>query len=99
MKATSITYLTDAHIEKLKNIQLITNYLDTRQKDINAFNLDKNADKSVLINGRNLTNLGIFRKYLQMYVEQHSAVNKDMTIMVTSTRTNVARFAFRNLLF
>nr|WP_321234922.1 mechanosensitive ion channel domain-containing protein [uncultured Psychroserpens sp.] len=82
LKATSITYLTDTHIEKLKNIQLITNYLNTRQKEISTFNQEKNADKSVLINGRNLTNLGVFRKYLQLYVEHHSAVNKDMTIMV-----------------
>lgn len=82
LKASSIKYLKDNEIEKLKNIQLITNYLNQRQKDINTFNTDKNADKSELINGRNLTNLGVFRKYLQTYVENHSAVNKDMTIMV-----------------
>ncbi|MEH6537783.1 MAG: mechanosensitive ion channel domain-containing protein [Psychroserpens sp.] len=82
LKATSIQYLTDEHIGKLKDIQLISSYLDTKQKEVNTFNQDENADKSVLINGRNLTNLGVFRKYLQLYVENHSAVNKDMTIMV-----------------
>ncbi|MDX1471280.1 MAG: mechanosensitive ion channel family protein, partial [Flavobacteriaceae bacterium] len=35
----------------------------------------------LLINGRNLTNFGVFRKYLQTYIENHSAVNKEMTIM------------------
>ncbi len=82
LKAKSIKYLTDEHIENLKGIQIITKYLESRQKDIQSFNKKKKADKSVLINGRNLTNLGVFRKYLQTYIENHSAVNKDMFIMV-----------------
>jgi miniconductance mechanosensitive channel len=82
LKATSIKYLTNKDIEKLKQIQSITSYLGQRQKDINNSNTEKNIDKSVLINGRNMTNIGVYRKYLQTYVELHSAVNKDMTIMV-----------------
>lgn len=82
LKATSIKYLTNDNIEKLKHIESITTYLSQRQKDINISNTEKNIDKSVLINGRNMTNIGVYRKYLQTYVEQHSAVNKDMTIMV-----------------
>ena len=38
-------------------------------------------NKSLLLNGRNLTNLGVFRKYIETYIENHSAINKDMTIM------------------
>lgn len=82
LKAESVKYLTNEHIERLKRIQLISNYLETKQKDVKAFNEERNIDKSVLINGRNLTNLGVFRKYMQTYIENHSAVNKDMTIMV-----------------
>ncbi|NRA91357.1 MAG: mechanosensitive ion channel family protein [Psychroserpens sp.] len=82
LRAKSIRYLTEADIAKLKSIQLIANYLDTRQKDISAFNEKTHADKTTLINGRNFTNIGIFRKYLQTYIEKHSGINKDMTIMV-----------------
>lgn len=82
LKARSIKYLTEDHIERLKRIELITQYLETRQKDIQNFNEARQADKSVLINGRNLTNIGVFRKYMQTYIENHSGVNKDMTIMV-----------------
>ncbi|WP_299336615.1 mechanosensitive ion channel domain-containing protein [uncultured Psychroserpens sp.] len=82
LKAQSIKYLTNEDIDKLKRIQLISTYLETRQQEINNFNNEKQADKSVLINGRNMTNLGVFRKYMQTYVEKHSAVNKEMTIMV-----------------
>lgn len=82
LKAKSIKYLTEDDINKLKGIQLISGYLENRQKDIINFNTERQIDKSVLINGRNLTNLGVFRKYMQTYIENHSAVNKDMTIMV-----------------
>jgi miniconductance mechanosensitive channel len=82
IKAKSIQYLTPNKVEKLKTIQLISDYLSTRQKDIDNYNTQNNIDKSILINGRNLTNLGVFRKYLQSYIENHSAINKDMFIMV-----------------
>ena len=29
-----------------------------------------------------MTNLGVFRKYLQTYIENHSGINKEMFIMV-----------------
>ncbi|CDF79205.1 mechanosensitive ion channel [Formosa agariphila KMM 3901] len=81
IKAKSVHYLTDEKIEELKKIQLISDYLGQRQEDITSYNTTNNADKSVLINGRNMTNLGVFRKYIQNYIESHSAINKDMTIM------------------
>jgi miniconductance mechanosensitive channel len=82
LKAKSIHYLTDEKIEKLKKIELITNYLNTKQADLKKFHESKNTDKSLLINGMNLTNVGVFRKYMQTYIENHSAINKDMFIMV-----------------
>ncbi|MEM6517542.1 MAG: mechanosensitive ion channel domain-containing protein, partial [Bacteroidota bacterium] len=82
LTAKSIKYLTNEHIEKLKNIQLIEKYLQNIQQKIQKHNSEKGVDKTTLINGRNLTNVGVFRKYLQTYIENNSAVNKDMTIMV-----------------
>lgn len=78
----SVQYLTDDQVEKLKEIQLLTDYLNTRQQDISEHNERNNINKSLPINGRNLTNMGVFRKYMQSYVEQHSAINEEMTIMV-----------------
>jgi miniconductance mechanosensitive channel len=82
IKAKSIHYLTDESVQKLKKIQLVASYLVQRTKEIDTFNTSQTIDKSLLINGRNLTNLGVFRKYLQTYVENHSGINKDMFIMV-----------------
>ena len=81
IKAPSIHYLSDEQIEKLKSIQLISDYLEQRQQDIKKYNSEREIDKSLLINGRNMTNIGVFRKYVESYLENHPAVNKDMTIM------------------
>lgn len=82
IKQNSVKYLTESDIENLKKIQLITSYLATRQSDIESYNISNNANKELLLNGRNLTNLGVFRKYIDAYLNQHSAINKDMMIMV-----------------
>ena len=81
IKQTGVKYLTDADVEKLKEIHLITSYLEGRQEDIKTYNNANNVDKNLLLNGRNLSNLGAFRKYIDTYLKQHSAVNKDMMIM------------------
>jgi miniconductance mechanosensitive channel len=81
IKLNSIKYLSENEIDKLKKIQLITDYLTNRQNDINKYNEQNNTDKGILINGRNLTNIGVYRKYVETYVENHSAINKDMMIM------------------
>lgn len=82
IKSKSVHYLTDDEIENLKKIELISAYLTTKQNELLDYNTSNKVDKSTLINGRNLTNLGVFRKYIQTYIERHSGINKDMTIMV-----------------
>jgi miniconductance mechanosensitive channel len=82
IKQHSIKCLIDAEIEALKQIERIANYITTKQTDINKYNTTHNTNKALPINGRNLTNIGLFRKYIQTYIEQHSGINKEMTIMV-----------------
>jgi miniconductance mechanosensitive channel len=81
IKLNSIKYLSKDEVDRYKEIDLISTYLDKRQSDILEFNSENNVNKNLLLNGRNLTNIGVFRKYLESYVEQHSAINKDMMIM------------------
>jgi miniconductance mechanosensitive channel len=82
IKLESAKYLTNDTVNDLKKITIITDYLQTRQDKINTYNTEKHIDKKLLLNGRNLTNLGVFRKYAETYVKLHSGINKDMMIMV-----------------
>jgi miniconductance mechanosensitive channel len=81
IKANSVRFIHRDEINDLKKIQLISAYLEHRQVDIDKYNAQNNIDKSLSINGRNLTNLGLFRKYINSYIETHPGVNKNMTIM------------------
>tara|TARA_R110002050_G_scaffold56512_3_gene127074 strand:+ start:23355 stop:24611 length:1257 start_codon:yes stop_codon:yes gene_type:complete len=82
IKLDSIAYLSKNEVDTLKKITLISAYLETRQSDIEAYNTNHNINKELLLNGRNLTNIGVFRKYIETYIENHSGTNKEMMIMV-----------------
>lgn len=82
IKQSSIRFLRADELPKFEQIQVLTSYIQHRQKDIDRHNTRTNADKSLLINGRNLTNAGLFRKYIDNYISNHSGTNKRMNIMV-----------------
>ncbi len=88
IKLSSIKYLTKDEVLKLKKIELISEYITTRQDKIESFNIEHHVDKKLLLNGRNLTNIGIFRKYVETYINKHSAINKEMTIMARQLAPN-----------
>ncbi len=81
IKQSSICYLSQEKIEELKKIQLISDYLEKRSEDISQYNIKNEVNKELLINGRNLTNIGVYRKFVESYIEHHSAINKEMMIM------------------
>lgn len=81
IKLNSVKYLTKDDLSNLCEIELISDYLEKRQEKINEYNIENEVDKKLLLNGRNLTNLGVFRKYIETYTANHSAINKDMMIM------------------
>ncbi|WP_103068784.1 mechanosensitive ion channel family protein [Aquimarina sediminis] len=81
VKTSSISFLSVEDLEKLKKIELLEDYLNTVQSQIDTHNQENNINKSVLMNGRNLTNMGVFRTYVELYLENHPYINKEMTIM------------------
>lgn len=82
IKQSSIKFLSAEDVERLKQIQLIKPYLEHRQKEVDKFNEKNDADKQLLINGRNQTNLGVFRFYTDAFLNENSAINKDLFLMV-----------------
>lgn len=82
IKESSIRFIKDEELDYFKKISLISNYIEHRQKDIARYNSKNNIDKTILINGRNLTNFGLYRKYLTEYLESQHVLNHDMMLMV-----------------
>lgn len=81
IKTSSIRFLDENDLVELNKIQLIAAYLAARKQEIDQFNLQNGIDKSLPINGRNLTNLGVFRKYITEYLSHYPGVNKDMLLL------------------
>lgn len=82
IRQKSIRFLSSDESERLKKIQLVEAYIASRNEQINHYNESNQINKELLVNGRNLTNFGLFRKYVTNYLESHSAINKGMTLMV-----------------
>ena len=81
IKQDSIKFLTDEDIQRFKRIGLITDYLTNMEEKLARINERDNSDKSIQINGSNLTNVGLFRKYMETYIQNHSAIHKEMLLM------------------
>ncbi len=78
----SVQFCDDEMLKKIQGVQLLKEYLDTRLPEIDEYNARYAVDTSVPVNGRRLTNLGLFRAYLVAYLRQHPKINPDMTFLV-----------------
>ena len=81
IKSSTIRFLNDEDLHQLRKVQLITSYIDSRQAEIDRYNDLRGVDKTLSLNGRNMTNLGLFRKYIMQYLHDHPGLNKNMHIM------------------
>jgi len=77
----SVRFLTDEEIKELSKINLLNEYLTKTSKEIKEHN--KNINNSDLeINGRKLTNLGVFRHYLTNYIKNHKDIESSVLNIV-----------------
>ncbi|MEX1001277.1 MAG: mechanosensitive ion channel domain-containing protein [Crocinitomicaceae bacterium] len=82
IQIASVTFCTPDMLEKYREIELIREYVEQKEAEIAEFNRNNKVNKKVLVNGRNQTNLGIFRYYVMQYMKNHAGINQDMTLMV-----------------
>ena len=78
----SVKFCDEEMLNRFKQYQLISDYLETKSEEIKKYNVEKGFDESQLINGRRLTNLGTFRIYLENYLKKRQDVNTGLTFMV-----------------
>ncbi|MCO5273355.1 MAG: mechanosensitive ion channel family protein [Flavobacteriales bacterium] len=82
IKMGSIRFLAPEELERLKAIELLGTYIHEKQAEIEAFNREHQVDKGLLLNGRNQTNVGLFRQYMGRYLVQQPGIRTDMTATV-----------------
>lgn len=88
IKISTIRYLTEAEIAELKKIELLAPYITKREEEIKAYNERTGVDGSVLVNGRRMTNVGLFRAYVSAYAQHNPDIHKGLTFLVRQLDPN-----------
>ncbi len=79
VKASSIRFLTPEEIEQLGKIDLLKEYLNDWEKNVGQKR--NREDSSFFVNQRNLTNFGVFRKYVNIYLQQRPDLRQDLFLI------------------
>ena len=74
----SVHFLSADEINNLKTSDFLKDYIDKMLVNLSEYN----KDKGTVLDEQKLTNLGIFRKYLEVWLDANPNVNIDMTHMV-----------------
>ena len=84
----SVKFCTPEMIERFKKIERIQKYLEDKEEDIAEYNKANKIDTSYIINGRQQTNLGVFRAYILSYIKSNPNINQNLTRMVRQLQPN-----------
>lgn len=74
----SVRFLDAEGLEQLHRFDLIGDYLEQKRAELQQYN----AVFGDPLNGRQLTNLGTFRAYVERYLRNHPEVHPQMTLLV-----------------
>jgi miniconductance mechanosensitive channel len=80
LDSNSVRFLSPVEVEEYKKIDLLKEYIEMKEKEIEKFNESKGV--TLPINGRRLTNIGIFRAYVELFLKNNPNINKNLTLLV-----------------
>ena len=98
---TSVHFLDQEEISRLRRLQLISQYIEDKITDIQRHNREHQIDPASPANGRHLTNIGTFRAYLVAYLKRHPGISQNMLMIVrqlqpTAEGLPIEIYAFTN---
>ncbi len=82
INTSSIRFVDEEMRESFKKFSLISDFISDRQSEIEEYNTANTFDTTALINGRRMTNIGVFRTYVESYIKSHKGINQDMILLV-----------------
>ena len=77
----TIKFCDDALLKRLSKITILTKYIDDVTKEIGSYSAKINTEAERL-NGRALTNIGLFRKYIYNYLKENEFIRNDLTFLI-----------------
>ncbi|MEC1525842.1 mechanosensitive ion channel family protein [Neobacillus niacini] len=85
---SSIMFCTEDMIDKFIKVQYLSDYIIHKEREIAEYNAKNEIDRNIRVNGRALTNIGVFRAYISNYLKNHPGINQNMTIIVRQLAHN-----------
>ncbi len=82
VKQSTIRFVNDEELAEMAKIGLVSDYIQARSEEIDAYNQERGVDKSLPVNGRNLTNMGLYRQYIKNYLSSHPDIHKELLLIV-----------------
>lgn len=77
---SSVHFMSEAEQSKLKEFLLLDQYLDHKSTELIEFN--QKLSNTSPCNQRRLTNIGTFRAYIELYLNQHPNISKHQSLIV-----------------
>ncbi|MEL7517334.1 MAG: mechanosensitive ion channel domain-containing protein [Pseudomonadota bacterium] len=78
----SIRFLNDAEVVDLKKFKVLTPYLEAKREEIAEWNTRELEGEASPVNARRFTNIGVLRAYILAYLQWHSRIDENFTLLV-----------------
>ena len=78
----SIRFCDDDDLEKFKRFVLVRDYIDARLAELPETRDHHGTNHGTSLYAPTLTNISIYRTYVEAYIENHPNIRKDMTMLV-----------------
>ena len=78
----SVKFCTPEMIARYKQIPLLKEWLEKKEEELSQPDTALAIDNPVVINLHRLTNIGVLRAYLNLYIHSLSVVNKELDCMI-----------------
>ena len=97
----TIQFCDQAMLDHLGKLHFLKDYLPKRLAEIKAYNQEHGFDEILPVNGRSLTNIGLFRAYTENYLRHNDKIHKQMTFLIrhlqpTETGLPLELYVFTN---
>ncbi|MDA3779524.1 MAG: mechanosensitive ion channel [Bacteroidales bacterium] len=73
-------------LERFERFKLIRDYVNQKQDEIDKYNKEEGIEDNDIVSRRSLTNVGVFRQYIQKYLERHPDIHENAPPYIVMVR-------------
>ena len=84
----TVKFCTPELLQNLKQIDILRDFIEKKEAQQQKGIVENTENSAGLVNGTIETNLGLFRAYMTLYLQQHKFINDQLTLMVRTLDPN-----------